>query len=131
MTRVLSSRIVLAVMLAFTLLSLSCKPKAVAVQPPPPPPPPPPPAPPAPAITLRADRNTIDRGQSVTLTWDARNSASVRIEPEVGTVTSTGNRQVSPASSVTYTATATGPGGTATDAARITVNVPAPPAAVV
>jgi peptidoglycan-associated lipoprotein len=35
---------------------------------------------------------------------------------------------VNPTSSVTYTATATGPGGTATDIARITVNAPAAPA---
>ena len=58
------------------------------------------------------------------MTWEARNSASVTIAPEVGTVPVTGNRSVSPASSVTYTATATGPGGTASDIARITVNVP-------
>jgi peptidoglycan-associated lipoprotein len=42
----------------------------------------------------------------------------------VGEVALTGNRSVTPASSVTYTASATGPGGTATDIARITVNVP-------
>jgi peptidoglycan-associated lipoprotein len=36
---------------------------------------------------------------------------------------------VNPASSVSYQATATGPGGTATDVARVTVNIPpAPPA---
>jgi peptidoglycan-associated lipoprotein len=64
------------------------------------------------------------------LTWEARNAATVRIEPELGEVNATsGTRQVSPASSVTYQATATGPGGTASDVARITVNIPAPPPA--
>jgi peptidoglycan-associated lipoprotein len=80
---------------------------------------------------LRADRTTIDRGQNLTLTWEARNAASVRIEPGLGEVNvNGGNQQVTPPSSVTYTATATGPGGSASDVARITVNIPAPPPAV-
>src|SRR5262249_42090649 len=46
----------------------------------------------------------------------------------VGDVALTGNRSVTPASSVLYQATATGPGGTASDVARVTVNIPpAPP----
>jgi len=49
----------------------------------------------------------------------------VRIQPEVGSVQVQGSRSVSPASSVTYTAVATGPGGSASDSARITVRVPA------
>jgi peptidoglycan-associated lipoprotein len=70
----------------------------------------------------------VERGQPVTLNWEARNAATVQIEPGIGQVQATGNRQVNPASSVTYTATATGPGGTATDTARVTVNVPPAPA---
>jgi peptidoglycan-associated lipoprotein len=107
------------------LFSFSCRKPA----PPPPPPPPPaaPPPPPAPVITLNATPATVDRGQAVTLQWNAQNAGTVRIEPGIGDVQTTGNRQVNPASSVTYTATATGPGGTATDTARVTVNAPAPP----
>jgi peptidoglycan-associated lipoprotein len=108
-----------------TLFAFSCK-KAVAVAPPPPPPPPPV-APPAPSITLRAEPATVNRGQMVTLMWEARNAATVQIDPGVGAVMATGNRMVNPTSSVTYTAKATGPGGEATDTARITVNVPPPP----
>jgi peptidoglycan-associated lipoprotein len=51
----------------------------------------------------------------------------VTITPELGNVPLTGTRSVSPPSSVTYQATATGPGGTASDIARVTVNVPAAP----
>ena len=121
---------VLFALLIFSMLfAFSCK-KAV---PPPPPPPaasaPAPPPPPAPAITLRAQPDTINRGQNTTLQWDARNAATVQIQPDIGQVTATGNRQVNPTSSITYMATATGPGGTATDTARITVNIPPPPAA--
>jgi peptidoglycan-associated lipoprotein len=74
---------------------------------------------------LRAQPATIDRGGSTTLQWEARNAANVTITPEIGGVAVTGNRSVSPTSSVSYQATATGPGGTATDIARVTVNVPA------
>jgi peptidoglycan-associated lipoprotein len=79
----------------------------------------------APTITLRAAPSTIDRGGSTTLQWEAKNANTVTITPGVGDVSATGNRSVSPNSSVTYTATATGPGGSATDTARITVNTPA------
>src|SRR2546425_8016314 len=107
------------------LLALGCH-KNVAAPPPAPiaVTPAPTPPPPAPTITLRAQPGTIDRGASATLQWEARNAATVTITPEVGAVPLTGNRSVSPASSVTYQASATGPGGTAVDTARITVNVP-------
>ena len=82
---------------------------------------------PAPVITLSADPATIERGQALTLRWEAQNAGSVRIEPGVGEVQVSGNRQVSPTSSVTYMATAIGPGGKATDTRRITVNAPGLP----
>ena len=112
---------------ALMLFAFACHKAPAAPPPPPSAPPPPPPPPPAPTITLRAQPTTIDRGQSTTLTWEARNSATVRIEPGLGEVAAMGNRSVNPTSSVTYQATAMGPGGTATDTARITVNVPPPP----
>ena len=107
------------------LLFTSCHKNVSA--PPPPPPPAAPAAPPAaaPTITLRANPTTIERGGSTTLQWTAQNATTIRIEPGVGEVNGNGNRQVSPTSSVTYTATATGPGGTASDTARITVNAAA------
>jgi len=109
------------------LFAFSCK------HPTPPPPPAPAPIaapvpPPAPTITLRANPATVERGQPVTLTWEARNAANVQIDPGVGAVMATGNRMLNPTSSVTYTAKATGPGGEATDTARVTVNIPPPPA---
>jgi peptidoglycan-associated lipoprotein len=110
-----------------TLLASACK-KTVAPPPPVAATPPPAPPTPAPTITLRAQPATIDRGAATTLQWEARNAAGVTITPEVGNVALTGNRAVNPVSSVTYTATATGPGGTASDIARVTVNIPAAPA---
>jgi peptidoglycan-associated lipoprotein len=114
-----------ALLVLGALLFTSCHKNVSAPPPPPPPATPATPAPPAPTITLRANPGTIDRGGSTTLQWTAQNAATVRIEPGVGEVNASGNRQVSPTSSVTYTATATGPGGTASDTARITVNAAA------
>src|SRR5205823_11639356 len=107
---------------------LGCHKKVAVTTPPPPAPAPPAPAAPAPTITLRAQPSTIDRGSSTTLQWEARNAATVTITPAIGDVAVTGNRSVNPTSSVSYQATATGPGGSASDVARVTVNIPpAPP----
>jgi len=94
----------------------SAAPSAVAVTP----------AAPRPTITLRADRPALTRGQAATLTITSQNATSVTVEPGLGTVPLNGNRQVTPASSVTYVATAFGPGGTAGDSVRLTVNEPVP-----
>jgi peptidoglycan-associated lipoprotein len=125
MTSSRKNRVVLLFLLLSALLAVSCRRAAPAAPPPPPAPTPVVPAP-APTITLRATPDTVQRGQAVTLNWEARNAATVQIEPGLGAVMAAGNRQVNPTSSVTYTATATGPGGTATDTARVTVNVPPP-----
>ena len=92
--------------------------------PPPPPPPPPPPA--APTASLTASPDTIDKGQSTTLTWQTTNATDVAIEG-VGAVQASGSQQVSPAESTTYTLTAKGAGGTQSATARVTVNAPPPP----
>jgi peptidoglycan-associated lipoprotein len=82
-----------------------------------------------PTVTLRADRPTVIRGQSATLTVVSQNATNVTIEPGLGIVPVNGSRQVMPSASVTYVATATGPGGTAGDSVRLTVNEPSPPTA--
>ncbi len=116
-------RLVYLLILIAAVSLTGCK-KHVAAAPPAPPPVQPAPPPPAPTITLRAAPNAIDRGQALSLQWEAKNATSVRIQPEVGSVQVQGSQSVSPASSVTYTAVATGPGGSASDSARITVRVP-------
>ena len=91
-----------------------------------PPPPPPPPPPPAPTATLTANPETIDKGQSTTLTWQTSNATDISIEG-VGAVQPNGTQQVTPTESTTYTLTAKGAGGTQTATARVTVNAPPPP----
>ena len=93
---------------------------------------PPPPAQPLvpPTIALSADRTTITQGQAVTLTWRSTNATTVTMDNSIGSVGMSGSRQVTPATSATYTATAIGAGGNAMSAPlRVTVNVIPAPAA--
>ncbi len=112
------------IMLALVAIGAGCR-QPVAVAPPPPPPPAPPPA--APTVTLQAAPATIQRGQSVTLTWSSNNATMLNLAPGVGSVAPQGSTTASPTDSVTYTLTATGPGGTADATARVTVTQPPPP----
>ena len=115
--------VVLVGVLGAVLLVGACKGKKVAAPPPPPPPPPPP----APTLSLTAEPSTIERGQSVTLSWTSENATDLDLQPEVGKVQAKGSQSVSPQDSTTYTLTATGPGGTNSQSARVTVTVPPPP----
>jgi len=78
------------------------------------------PRPASPNIRISADQDAIVRGQSTTLRWSSNNADRVTIS-ELGTVSTSGSRVVSPSQSTTYNATATGPGGTDSASARVTV----------
>ena len=91
-----------------------------------PPPPPPPPPPPAPTASLSASPNSVDKGQSTTLTWQTTNATDVSIDG-IGAVQPSGTQQVTPADSTTYHLVAKGSGGTQEATARVTVNAPPPP----
>src|SRR5208282_3084833 len=91
--------------------------------------PPPPPTLAAPTASLSANPNSIDPGQSTTLTWQTTNATDVSIDG-IGPVDTSGSRQVTPADSTTYHLIAKGSGGTQDATARVTVNrepVPPPP----
>ncbi len=91
-----------------------------------PPPPPPPPAPAAPTASLSASPDTIDKGQSTTLTWQTTNATDVSIDG-IGAVQANGSQSVTPSDSTTYHLVAKGTGGTQEATARVTVNAPPPP----
>lgn len=84
-----------------------------------PPSPPPPPA--APTATLAAAPDVIQQGQSTTLTWQTQDANDIAISG-LGTVPASGSRSITPDSSMTYTLTAKGPGGTQDASTRVTVN---------
>jgi peptidoglycan-associated lipoprotein len=80
---------------------------------------------PAPTLSLSADRDIIERGEATTLRWATTDAESVEIGG-LGRFSATGSQRVSPVSSTTYTAVASGPGGTDAKSVRITVNEPPP-----
>jgi peptidoglycan-associated lipoprotein len=96
-----------------------------------PPPPPPPPAAPAPTASIAVSPNSIQAGQSASLTWQTSNATDVSIDG-IGAVQPNGSQSVSPTDSTTYHLTAKGSGGTQEATARLTVTpaaAPPPPAA--
>ncbi len=111
----------LALMLLVTaILTLgACKKKTPAA---PPPPPPPPPA--APTASLSASPDTIQAGQSATLSWQTTNATDVSLDGR--RVDPNGQSTVTPAQSTTYRLSAKGAGGTQEATARVTVTTPAP-----
>jgi peptidoglycan-associated lipoprotein len=109
----------LVIALATIILLEACGKKKL-----PPPPPPPPPEAAAPTASLSANPNTINQGQSTTLTWQTTGATDVSIE-SIGPVDPSGSRQVTPADSTTYHLIAKGPGGSQDATARVTVNAAA------
>ncbi|MGB8523112.1 MAG: peptidoglycan-associated lipoprotein Pal [Candidatus Acidiferrales bacterium] len=79
------------------------------------------PQPAQPTVTLNASPTSVKSGDTVTLSWTSTDATDLDIEPGVGKVVAQGTTPVNPTQSTTYTITATGPGGTATADARITV----------
>jgi peptidoglycan-associated lipoprotein len=91
------------------------------------------PVPPAPALapakptaTLTATPSDVVAGHSAQLSWNTQNATDVSIDT-LGSVAVSGNRNVTPSASTTYTLTAKGPGGSVQATARVTVTVPPPP----
>jgi serine/threonine protein kinase len=75
-----------------------------------------------------AKPTSIQRGQSATLAWSVSGEVgAVSIDPEIGTVSATGNYKVTPPASVTYRLTAKGPGGGAVQVVTVEVNQPRTP----
>jgi hypothetical protein len=62
-------------------------------------------------VRFEASPLSIQPGQSTTLSWATNGASSVSISPSVGTVDVNGSKTVSPASTTTYTLTATSSDG--------------------
>ena len=86
-------------------------------------PPPPPPTAPSPTASISVSPDTIQQGQSATLTWQTTNATDVSIDG-IGAVQANGSQQVSPTDSTTYHLTAKGAGGTQDATTRLTVTPP-------
>lgn len=76
---------------------------------------------------FKADPETIDEGDSSTLSWGLVSGAtSAEIDQGIGGVETPGSRVVSPTTTTTYTMTAVGSGGTTTESVTVTVNPAGP-----
>ncbi|XOF33672.1 MAG: carboxypeptidase regulatory-like domain-containing protein [Candidatus Electrothrix sp. YB6] len=79
-----------------------------------------------PTVSLSADPASIIAGGSSQLSWTSTNADSVSIDNGIGAVDLNGSFSVQPTAATTYTITAIGPGGTASDTATVEV-LPAGP----
>ena len=61
-------------------------------------------------VTMSASPNSINWGQSTTLTWSSTHAESATITPDIGAVPTSGSVQVSPTSTTTYRITVRGAG---------------------
>ena len=87
------------------------------------------PPPPVPTATLSVNPAVITAGQSATLSWATTDANTISISPGIGTVGASGTWSVTPATTTTYTITATGLGGTVQAQTTLTVNPVIPPGA--
>lgn len=83
--------------------------------------------PPPPEVTLTAVPDSIQAGDSSTLSWSSTHADSAIINPAIGNVPVNGSMTVSPNETTTYTITVQGPGGSATASATVTVSSSQPP----
>ncbi len=84
----------------------------------------------SPTVALSASPASAQAGQPVTLTWSSKHATSITLQPSVGPVAGQGSTTVRPSQSITYTVTATGPGGSAHASTQVTIAPATPPAAV-
>jgi peptidoglycan-associated lipoprotein len=82
---------------------------------------------PVPTISLSAQPSTIMKGQSTVLSWQSANATTVELDNGMGTVAASGQVTLAPSSSITYTAKASGAGGSAAASTRVTVEFPITP----
>jgi len=80
----------------------------------------------APTITFAAQPATVASGVSTVLSWTTANATSVSIQG-LGTFPATGSVNVKPSATTTYTAVASGPGGSTQSTAVVTVSGTPPP----
>jgi uncharacterized repeat protein (TIGR01451 family) len=77
---------------------------------------------PAPTINLSSSPSSICRGESASLYWNSSNATRVSVNNGIGDVALSGNRNVSPTNTTTYTATAyNSAGNQASSSTTITV----------
>ena len=75
-----------------------------------------------PLVVFSVNETTIEQGQSTKLEWQTQGATTVSIDSGIGEVELSGQREIRPATNVTFTLTATGPGGSQTKSLAIHVS---------
>ncbi len=75
--------------------------------------------------SFTATPSEIFKGNNSTLSWSVSNATTVSIDQGIGNVSNTGNREVGPTVTTSYTLTATNSHGTVTKSCTVTVKEPA------
>ncbi len=90
-----------------------------------------------PVVSITATPGSIAQGGTANLAWTSQGATSVSIDQNIGAVSASGNRAVSPTVTTTYTITATNEFGDTTDSVTVivhpqpTVSISASPTAVI
>jgi len=71
--------------------------------------------------SFAASQTSISQGQQTTLSWNVSGATAITIQPDIGTVGSSGSLMLSPNATTTYTLTASNQSGSSTGS--VTVNV--------
>ena len=66
-------------------------------------------------------RVKIDKGQSATLSWHVSHADRISIEPDIGSVSALGSKNIKPSKTTTYTLTATNRGGETVETCTVEV----------
>ena len=66
-------------------------------------------------------RVKISKGQSATLSWHVSHADRISIEPEIGSVSALGSKNIKPSKTTTYTLTATNSGGETVETCKVQV----------
>jgi len=77
-----------------------------------------------PVVSISADPGAILGGESSILIWTSEHADSVSIDNGIGAVDLSGSTTIAPTATTTYTITAAGPGGEATNSITVTVYYP-------
>jgi PKD repeat protein len=77
--------------------------------------------PPAKILNFTADSTSIERGQSITLSWAVVNADRITLDHGTGIVPTRGSVKITPSATTTYTLAAKGRGGSDTQTVTITV----------
>ncbi|QTA84132.1 Integrine FG-GAP repeat- and CAP domain-containing protein [Desulfonema magnum] len=80
----------------------------------------------APTVSISAEPEIIQEGDSAVLTWSSTHADLCVIEPDIGNAVPNGSAEISPTETTTYTITATGLAGTVNKQITVIVTAPMP-----